>query len=489
MSYETPSDRRFWDRRGVSTASLLIGVSLAGLEGTVITTALPSAVGSLGGLSIYAWAITTFLLAAAVSIPPWGKLADIYGRKRMFLAGVGVFVIGSIACGFAQSMIQLIILRFIQGIGGGAMLALPQTILGTIYPEEKRGEALGYANVTWGLSSFAGPIIGFAILSVLNWRWAFFLPALIGVVGFALAWLSLDESTGEAESSVDYLGAIALTIGIAAILVALEEAGSLTLDPLILGLLAVGVVGLVGFYLIERRAPEPLVPLSFFENTTFVATVIACFCASFVAYVAITFVPLLLQSLSGSAAGAAFGVFPAVVGWAIMGYVGGWAVPRVGARRLVLAGAVLLILGTGWTATWSVGTSLPIRLASVFLIGCGAGTIITPALTALQNTYGTEQMGTVTSSFILAQTLGGAVGPVVMGVAMNVVIRRELAPVPGFATLGDIQRVLFLGAESLPGAVGQAMVAGVTFAFALSLVLCAISLAAGYFVPSPTLSE
>lgn len=486
MSHETQSQGRFWNRRAVSTASVLIGFSLAALEGTVITTALPSAVGSLGGLSIYAWAMTTFLLAAAVSIPVWGKLADIYGRKRLFLAGIGVFVIGSIACGFAQSMNQLIVLRFIQGIGGGAMFALPYTILGIIYPPDKRGEAIGWANMTWGLASFSGPVIGFAIVSVLDWRWAFFLPAIIGMVGFVLAWLSLDESTGEADPNVDYFGAIALTIGIAAILIAVEEAGSLTIGSTVFGLLVVGLLAFVAFYIIEHRAAEPLIPLSFFQNTTYVGAVIACFCASFVAYVAITFVPLLLQSLSGNAAGAALGVFPAVVAWSIMGYVGGWAVPRVGARRLVLSGAALLIVGTGWTATWGVTTPLYVRFASVFLIGAGAGTIITPALTTLQNTYGTEQMGTVTSSFMFAQNLGAAVGPAVMGVAMNVVLRRKLATVPQFATIEDIQRVLSFGAESLPETVGQAMVAGVTFAFTLSLVLCAVSLLAGYFVSSST---
>jgi EmrB/QacA subfamily drug resistance transporter len=464
-----------------ATLGVLLGIFLAAVDGTIVSTAMPTVVGALGGLQYYSWAFAAYMLFAAVSMPLYGRLADIYGRKKLFYVGVVVFVAGSILCGLARDMLQLVAFRSIQGVGAGALFAIPYTILGVIYPPEKRGKAIGLGSSIWGISSVLGPVLGFAVVETLGWRWVFFLGVPIGVVAVVLVATSLPESTGSADPDVDYLGAATLVVGVGAALVGLQLLESA--DEAAVPLLAVGVVGLVAFYAVERRATQPLVPLSLFRDRTFGATNAVAFLSSFALFAAITYVPLYVQSVGSGAGSAAIAVFPISIGWSGTAFLSGQVVARVGERRLVRAGVGLLIVAFAVAATvWTTATPLWILVANVFVMGVGMGALTPPLLTAIQNHLGADRMGLATSSQQFFRNLGGTAGVAVLGFAMNLTLRDRLAAVSGVDTIGDLQRLL-LGAGETPPGLGAVMMEGLQTVFLASLVVCLLAAGGAWLLP------
>jgi len=469
-------------RRRRATLGVLLGIFLAAVDGTIVSTAMPTVVGSLGGLQYYSWAFAAYMLFAAVSMPLYGRLADIYGRKKLFYVGVAVFVAGSVLCGLARDMLQLVAFRSVQGVGAGAMFAIPYTILGVIYPPEKRGKAIGLASSVWGISSVLGPLLGFAVVETLGWRWVFFLGVPIGIAAVVLVATSLEESTGSADPDVDYLGAATLVLGVGALIVGLQllEGASDAALPL----LALGTVGLVAFYVVERRASQPLVPLSLFRDRTFGSTNATAFLSSFALFAAITYVPLYVQSVGSGAGSAAIAVFPISIGWSGTSFLSGQVVARVGERRLVRAGTGTLVVAFAVAAAvWSTATPLWLLVSNVFLMGVGMGALTPPLLTAIQNHLGTERMGLATSSQQFFRNLGGTAGVAVLGFVMNVTLRDRLATVPGVDSIGDLQRLLLGGTP--PAGLGAVMMAGLRVVFVASLAVCLLAAVAAWAVPAP----
>ena len=469
------------DRRRRGTLGVLLGIFLAAVDGTIVSTAMPTVVGSLGGLQYYSWAFAAYMLFAAVSMPLYGRLADIYGRKKLFYVGVAVFVAGSVLCGLARDMLQLVAFRSVQGVGAGAMFAIPYTILGVVYPPEKRGKAIGLGSSVWGISSVLGPLLGFAVVETLGWRWVFFLGVPVGVAAVVLVATSLEESTGSADPDVDYLGAATLVVGVGALLVGLQllEGASDAAVPL----LALGTVGLVAFSFVERRASQPLVPLSLFRDRTFGSTNATAFLSSFALFAAITYVPLYVQSVGSGAGSAAVAVFPISIGWSGTSFLSGQVVARVGERRLVRAGTGILVGSFAVAAAvWSTTTPLWLLVSNVFLMGVGMGMLTPPLLTAIQNHLGTERMGLATSSQQFFRNLGGTAGVATLGFVMNVTLRDRLATVPGVASIGDLQRLLLGGTP--PAGLGAVMMAGLRVVFVASLGVCLLAAVAAWAVPA-----
>jgi EmrB/QacA subfamily drug resistance transporter len=470
------------DRRR-ATLGVLLGIFLAAVDGTIVSTAMPTVVGALGGLQYYSWAFAAYMLFAAVSMPLYGRLADIYGRKKLFYVGVACFLVGSVLCGLARNMLQLVAFRSVQGVGAGAMFAIPYTILGVVYPPDQRGKAIGLGSSVWGISSVLGPILGFAVVETLGWRWVFFLGIPIGVAAVALVASSLPESTGSADPDVDYLGAATLVVGVGAALVGLQllESASVAAVPL----LGVGGVGLVAFYAVERRATQPLVPLSLFRDRTFSSTNATAFLSSFALFAAITYVPLYVQSVGNGAGSAAVAVFPISIGWSGTSVLSGQVVARVGERRLVRAGTALLVVAFGLAAAvWSTATPLWVLVANVFLMGVGMGALTPPLLTAIQNHLGADRMGLATSSQQFFRNLGGTAGVAVLGFAMTLTLRDRLADVPGVASIGDLQRLL-LGAGEPPAGLDAVMMDGLRVVFVASLGVCLLAAITAWAVPAP----
>ncbi|MFB6163684.1 MAG: MDR family MFS transporter [Haloarculaceae archaeon] len=475
------------NQRRLATIGVLLGIFLAAVDGTIVSTAMPTVVQELGGLQYYSWAFAAYMLFAAVSMPLYGRLADAYGRKRLFFVGVAAFVAGSVLSGLAASMFELIAFRSLQGIGAGAMFSIPYTILGVVYPPEKRGKAIGLGSSVWGVSSVIGPVLGYAIVETLGWRWVFFLSVPIGLAAVALVAVSLEESTGEGAGEVDYLGALALAIGVGVGLAGLQLLESA--DPLAGPLIGVGVLGLVGFYFAERRAARPLIPLSLFRDTVYVATNSTAFLSSFALFAALTYVPLYVQSVQGGAGSAAIAVFPLSLGWSGTAVVSGRVVNRVGERRLVLVGTATLVAAfAAATLTWGVGTPLWVIVPNVFVMGVGMGALTPPLLTAIQNHFGSGQMGLVTSSQQFFRNLGGTVGVAVLGFAMNLRLRSQLAAIPGVSTISDLQRAL-LQTGSPPEGVATVMVHGLLTVFTASVVVTLAALAIATQIPSVETGE
>lgn len=468
------------ERRFV-TVGVLVGIFLAAVDGTVVTTAMPTVVASLGGLSLYSWVFTSYMLFTAITMPLFGRLADAYGRKKFFYVGVFAFVAGSALSGAAQSMVELVVFRAIQGIGGGALLAIPYTILGVIYPPERRGRAIGLGGSVWGVASVLGPPLGYAIVSTLGWRWVFYVNVPVGIIAVAFIATTLDESTGAVEGNIDYTGALAIAVGVGAILIGLQLLQTRFIAASVA--IVVGIVFLVAFYFIERRASEPLIPLSLFGDRVFVATISAGFLTSFVVFAGLTYIPLFVQSIHGGANSSAIAVVPISIGWSGMSLLSGHVSERVGERRLSVAGTALIAVGFAAAAFWRPDTSLAFIVVVAFVIGAGMGTVTPPLLTAIQNHLGTERMGLATSSQQFFRQLGGAMGVSVIGFLMNALIRNRLASIPGVSTLDDLQRALF-AADAPPGA-GAALAHGLSVAFVVSAIIGLIALAFSLWIPGP----
>ncbi|MEF8776554.1 MAG: MFS transporter [Haloarculaceae archaeon] len=468
------------DRR-LGTLGVLLGIFLAAVDGTIVSTAMPTVVGSLGGLEYYAWAFAAYMLFAAVSMPLYGRLADIYGRNRLFYIGVGAFVAGSVLAGLSVSMLQLVAFRALQGVGAGAMFAIPYTILGAIHPPEKRGWAIGLGSSVWGIASVLGPVLGWAIVATLGWRWVFFLSVPVGLVAVLLVRVALPETVGDADVGVDLRGASVLVAAVGTLLVGLQllEAGH-GLAPV---LVTAGVVGLPVFWLVERRARDPLLPLGLFRDRVFVASNAAAFLSAFALFAALTYVPLYVQTVQGSPGSAALAVFPISLGWSGTSMLSGRVLNRVGERQLATAGTTLLVLSFAAAAAfWSVGTRMPLLLANVFLMGVGMGSLTPPLLTAIQNHLGDDRMGLATSSQQFFRNIGGTMGVSVLGVAMNLVLSDRLATVPEIDTVGDLQRLL-LGGAVLPDGVPAIMLAGLTVVFVVGAAVSVVAVAAAIFLP------
>lgn len=481
MNGGRPEASPMTDRR-LATLGVLLGIFLAAVDGTIVSTAMPTVVSALGGLEYYAWAFAAYMLFAAVSMPLHGRLADIYGRKRLFFVGVGVFVVGSVAAGFAGSMLQLVAFRAVQGIGAGAMFAIPYTILGVIYPPSERGRAIGLGASVWGISSVLGPVLGFLIVTLLSWRWVFFLAVPVGMAAVALVSRSLEESTGGADPDVDLRGAAVLVGAVGAVLVGLQLLESAPWIGAVL--VGIGLIGLGVFWLVERRASQPLIPLSLFADRTFRATNAAAFLTAFALFAAITYVPLFVQSVRGGAGAAALAVFPISIGWSGTAILSGRSLYRVGERRLVIGGAATLVVSfVAASLTWSVVTPTWFLVANVFLMGVGMGALTPPLLTTIQNHLGTDQMGLATASQQFFRNLGGTMGVSVLGFAMNVTLRDRLAPLPGIDTIGDLQRQL-LTAGGAPTGVAEVLAAGLVTVFVISALVSVAAVGAALQLPA-----
>ncbi|MFB6302633.1 MAG: MDR family MFS transporter [Haloferacaceae archaeon] len=467
------------DRR-LATLGMMLGIFLAGIDGTIVSTAMPTVVASLGGLERYPWVFAAYMLFAAVTMPVFGRLADIYGRKRLFYVGIAAFVLGSVLAGAARSMLQLVAFRAVQGVGAGAMFSIPYTVLGVIYPPDERGKAIGYGSAVWGVSSVIGPLLGYLIVATLSWRWVFYLSVPVGAAAALVTARSLDETTGDADRYVDVAGATLLAAGVGAALVALEVYDSHPRLAAALVPLGIALLGL--FYVAERRARVPILPLSLFRDRTFVVTNAAGFLTSFAIFAALTYDPLFVQSVRGSTASAALIVFPISIGWSGTSFVSGRLVNRFGERRLATAGALLMTASFVVAALWTVATPLWAMMLTVFLTGVGMGTLTPPILVAVQNHLGTERMGLATSSQQFFRNLGGTVGVAVLGVVLNVAMRERLAAVPGVSDLDDLQELLLRGGDAPPG-IAAVMADGLTTVFAVAALVCLVAAAAAARIP------
>src|SRR5437867_2586399 len=308
----------------IVTIALMLGISLASLDTTIVGTAMPTIVGKLGGITLYSWVFSAYLLASTTTVPIYGKLADLFGRKPIFLFGTTVFLIGSAASGAAQSMEQLILFRAIQGLGAGAVLPIVLTIIGDIFALEERAKVQGLFSGVWGLSSIIGPALGGVIVDHFSWRWVFYITLPFGLLSAFLLIVSLKENVERKKHSIDYLGSLTLTVGIGALLFALLQGGvtwAWTSLPS-LGLFALAIVLLVLFLFQEARASEPILPLTLFTNRIITISSIGGVILGVVMFGITSYVPLFVSAVRVATASTQFfRTIGGTVGVAVMGTI------------------------------------------------------------------------------------------------------------------------------------------------------------------------
>jgi EmrB/QacA subfamily drug resistance transporter len=402
--------------------AIMLATGLVALDSTIIATAVPSVVADLGGFAKFPWLFSIYLLTQAVTVPLYGKFADVLGRKPVMFFGIGVFLLGSVLCGFAWSMLSLIVFRAVQGIGAGAVLPISVTIIGDIYSVAERARVQGYTASVWGAASVLGPTLGGTFSQYLTWRWIFFVNVPIGALAVWMLATHLHENVAHRRHRIDYAGTTTLTLGCTLLILGLLEGGvswSWTSTTSVT-VFAIAVLALSAFVLIELRADEPVLPMWVFRHRTLIGGNLASLVVGAVLIALSSYVPSLAQGVLGTGPViAGFTLAAMSVGWPIMSTLSGRAYMRIGFRDTALAGSVLLVAGCALSALLTAGSSL-IELAGVcFVIGAGLGLASTPVLVAVQSVVGWDRRGVVTGTNMFFRSMGSAVGAAVFGAIAN----------------------------------------------------------------------
>jgi len=401
---------------------IMLSIFLAAIESTVVATAMPTVVASLGGIRIYSWVFSGFLLTQTVTMPLWGRFSDLYGRRPVYLVGLATFLVGSALSGASQNMVQLILFRMVQGLGAGALMTLGYTIIGELFGLERRARMQGYISSVWGLASLMGPWAGGLLTDHVSWRWVFYLNLPFGAVAMALIAGALTAASKPARRPVvDGAGVGLFAAGVSALLLGIVEAGRVGSWSQIevVGLLSLSVIVLAAFVAVERRAVEPIVPLRLFKNRMVLAAVVTRFLAGMAMFGALSFVPLFLQSVTGaSATRAGLVLTPFVLGWVVMSVVSARLVLRVGYRTVVVIGMASLTVAFLLFRRWSVTLSTGSAMVDVLLAGIGMGMVVVPMLIAVQSVVARSDLGAATSLTQFFMSIGGALGLSLMGAVM-----------------------------------------------------------------------
>ena len=406
----------------VIAAGIMAALAVAALDGTVVSTAMPTIIGNLGGLSEYSWVFSAYLLASTVTVPLYARMADMYGRKPVFMAGLALFIGGSMLCGFSGSMSMLILFRTIQGLGAGAVQPISFTILGDVFESEQRARIQGLFSGVWGAAAVIGPAIGSIITTTIGWRWVFFVNAPVGLIAAILIGRFLHERVERRRHRLDLAGAAILTLGLISLLFAGTEGGQLWgwTSPITLGLVTAAFALLVVFAVYERHIAEPLIDLALLRVPVIAAGLAIGALSGVVMFSLSTYVPPLVQGvMGGTALQAGIAVAAMSIGWPVGSIVGGRAMLRFGARPIVLIGTSMLVAGT-LVVTQAIrpgtlGGGLLIAALGEAITGLGMGLSATTILVMVQAAVPWQRRAVATGLVQFSRTIGGAVGVGLLG--------------------------------------------------------------------------
>jgi EmrB/QacA subfamily drug resistance transporter len=409
---------------------LLLGMLLAALDQTIVGTAMPRVIAELQGLEHYAWVFTAYMLTSTVTVPLYGKLSDLYGRRTFFLFGMIVFLIGSALSGMAQSMTQLIFFRALQGIGGGALFPIAIAIVGDLFPPAERGKWQGLFAAVFGFSAIIGPSLGGWITDNWGWRWVFYVNMPVGALALLTTGLTMPKLASGRQHRIDYLGAALLVSGVTPLLLAFSWAGTEYpwSSPPIIGLFGASALFLVLFVAAELRAPEPILDLRLFGNRIFTPTLLAAFLIAIGMFGTILYLPLFVQAVLGRTATNSGAVLtPMMLGFVFSSIVGGQILSRTGRYKILAIGTVAVaVIGMFLLSRMDVTTTSTTVVRNMIILGLGIGTTMSLFTIIVQNAFPAQRLGEVTSALTFFRSIGGTVGAAILGTVMTNRFQHEL---------------------------------------------------------------
>lgn len=404
---------------GLIIAALLLVMLLSALDQTIVSTALPTIVGELGGLDQLSWVVTAYLLASTIVLPLYGKLGDLYGRKIVLQAAIVLFLAGSALCGIAQDMTQLIVLRALQGLGGGGLMVVTMAAIGDLVPPDRRARYQGMFGGVYGLATIIGPLLGGFLVEHLSWRWIFTINLPLGFLALAVIGIAFRPHTAHVKHRIDYMGAAFLATALTCVILFTSEGGSLLpwSSPQLWMTLVLGLVAVGGFIYEERLAAEPIMPLDLFRQRTFVLMGLIGFVVGIALFGSVTFIPLYLQVVKGSTPSqAGMQLLPMMGGMLAMSVISGRLISRLGTYRpFPIAGTLLGGVAMALLSTLSRDTPLHTMYAYMALLGIGLGMVMPVLTLAVQNTVEFRHMGVATSGVTLFRSIGGSIGVAAFG--------------------------------------------------------------------------
>lgn len=414
-------------------AALMLAMLLGALDQTIVSTALPTIVGDLGGLTELAWVVTAYILTSTITTPLYGKIGDIYGRKRIFQGAIVIFLVGSMLCGLSQNMAELIAFRGLQGIGAGGLMVGSQAIIGDIVSPRERGRYMGYFGGAFAVATVAGPLLGGFFVDHASWRWVFYVNVPVGALALLMTQVALHVPSQRRQHRIDFLGAGLLAAGVAAIVLMVTWGGTeypwASWQTLVLSLAGVGL--LVGFGFAERLAAEPILPLWLFRNSVFTLVNVVGFIVGLAMFGSIVFLPQYLQIVKGaSATGSGLLLVPMMLGMLLTLTVSGQLISRTGRYRYwPIAGTAVMALGMYLLSTMDAATPGGLTAGYMVVVGLGIGGVMQVLVLLAQNAVSQRDLGTATSTATFFRSMGGSIGLPIFGAIFSNVLSGNLARV------------------------------------------------------------
>jgi EmrB/QacA subfamily drug resistance transporter len=452
---------------GLVIGALLLVMLLASLDQTIVSTALPTIVGDLGGLQHISWVVTAYLLALTIATPLYGKLGDLYGRKVVLQGALVIFLIGSVLCGLAQSMTELIVFRAIQGLGGGGLMVSAQATIGDVVSPRERGKYTGLFGAVFGVSSVAGPLIGGFFTSHLSWRWIFYINIPLGAAALVALAISLPSVSERVQHAIDYAGAALLAVGLSSIVLLTSLGGNTYAwgSAEIVALGAIGVAGILAFLVAESRAAEPILPLHLFRNRVFAVTGAIGFVIGFALFGALTYLPLFQQVVRGdSPTESGLQLIPVMAGVLIGSIGSGQVITRTGRyKAFPIAGTAIAAVGMVLLSRLDAGSSTLYASFAMLVMGLGLGLVMQVLVLAVQNAVDYAELGVATSGATLFRSMGGSLGTAVLGAIFTNRLTHELSGSPAAQAVGGsidpgaLQRLPAAARDAYTGAFTDAL--------------------------------